>query len=355
MLVIKSAMLQVYDVNMKQSYWRTQHFRLVFIILTGVWLSTEVWLLATQPLSAPLIISIFLGVVFTALACWLHYSTLPIQIGEKITQLADTIETVSLHQPSLISTKNQPPALRRVIEAFNRFTKLEEGRLKHEHAFSAEASHQLRTPLAGIRLQAQIAQRVDDPEKRTKALNNIITAIDKNTHLVEQLLAYSRLTSFRHAETLQPISITADVESLLSEYADKAKLHHIILIYEVAPNLPQIPCNPQHITLLLKNLLDNAIYHTPHFGKISVKIHHVENAVHMSINDSGPGISPDEYAIVQSPFQTSMSSEQIGNKKGGTGLGLAIVKRIADIYNTSLDLNHSPLGGLAALVVFQGI
>ncbi len=327
---------------MKQLNWLT------LVLCALAWLCVLTWVMITIPLSWPLSTFILLSGGFVGTALWLHFRKLPIRVRQNITELAHAIQTLSPEQLLPLSAEDQPAELRPLVNAIDRFIKLEQERLQHEHAFSSEASHQLRTPLAGIRLQAQIAQRVDDEEKRTKALNNIIKAIDRNTHLVEQLLEYSRLTSFRHAVSTQPIDLSSESKDLLAKYAEKAHSNNIQFECQIASDLPKIACAFHHIELMLKNLLDNAIRYTPDSGQVLVKIEPHENGVKLSIEDSGPGIAQDEYSIVQSPFQTSTSG-----KKHGTGLGLAIAKRITEIYDSTLELAPSPLGGLAAVVAFK--
>ncbi|TNC81227.1 MAG: hypothetical protein C9356_10195 [Oleiphilus sp.] len=327
---------------MKQLYW------LALVFCAIAWVGSVAWILITIPLSWPLAALVLLSGGFVVTALWLHYHTLPIRTGQKIVELAQSIQALNTERLTTLTVDDQPTELRPLIEAFNRFLKLEQERLQHEHAFSSEASHQLRTPLAGIRLQAQIAQRVTDDEKRTKALDNIIKAIDRNTHLVEQLLDYSRLTSFRHAASTPSIHLETESKDLLAKYAEKAQSNNIQFEHRIVPELPQISCAAHHMDLMLKNLLDNALRYTPDSGQVMVNIEALDSGVKLSVEDSGPGIAPDQISTVQSPFQTSSSG-----KKHGTGLGLAIVKRITEIYGATLELGSSPLGGLRASVVLK--
>lgn len=146
-----------------------------------------------------------LTIVLSGLIIWLQHRSMPRQKIRIIRQLANDIEQRRVNLLEPLPLENLPEEVVPLVSALNHLLGRETERLQMDHAFSSEASHELRTPLAGIRLQAQIAQRTHDPAERENANNNIIKAIDRCTHLIEQLLTLSRLTRQKaefHSETV---------------------------------------------------------------------------------------------------------------------------------------------------------
>ncbi|MFT5519502.1 MAG: two-component system sensor histidine kinase QseC [Enterobacterales bacterium] len=281
---------------------------------------------------------------------WQNHLSIPIKKINNIEALAHTIKNREPNNVEPLPIHGQPDEIQPLLAALNHFYTLEKGRVSQEYTFSSEASHELRTPLTGIRLQTQIAQRTADPKQRDKALNNILKAVDKSTHLVEQLLTLSRLNLYYRQASLTSLNITELCQRWVDDYQTLAQSRMITLtrVFDETQAL-FILSNEEHIEIVLKNLLDNALRYTPSKGVVQISLQLIDNntKLKLQVEDSGPGIPTGDYNRVQQPFQKS-----IDGQKRGAGLGLALVKRVAEVNNSQLLLAPSSLGGLSATILF---
>lgn len=210
---------------------------------------------------------------------------------------------------------------------------------KHERAFTAFAAHELRTPLAGIRTQAQIAQASDTEEMRQSALARILQGVDRTARLVSQLLALARLDAATAAVETQDVPLGP----LLREI-DRGRLQAGPEV-GIDPALDRITVrtDPDILRLALRNLHENACAHTPAGGRIRW-IATGEGA--LAIEDEGPGIPPDELERVTQRFYRGRTSSP-----SGSGLGLAIVEVALGRLGATLKLENRAEGrGLRATV-----
>jgi two-component system sensor histidine kinase QseC len=222
--------------------------------------------------------------------------------------------------------------IRPVTDALNGlFGRLEEAR-RHEREFTAFAAHELRTPLAGIRTQAQIAQAAETEEMRRSALDNILKGVDRTARLVSQLLALARLDGVEASETPQLIN----VGRLLREI-DKARQQADLKVeIDTALDSFTVLGDPDILRLALRNLHENACGHSPRGGRI-VWFQIGENS--FAIEDEGPGVPPDEIDLVRQRFYRGRTSQS-----AGSGLGLAIVEVALARLGGALSLATLPSG-----------
>jgi len=224
-------------------------------------------------------------------------------------------------------------------------------RLQHafdnERRFTADAAHELRTPLAALKTQAQVAMRsVDDGERKT-ALENVLRGVDRTTHLVAQLLTLARLDP----EAAMTAHLVVDLHRLcaetIAELAPAAQARHIELTLEAAADC-SISGNDAQLAVLLRNLVDNAIRYTPAGGRVTVSLAPREDGTVLEVSDTGPGIPEQEKQQVLERFYRIP-----GSAAEGSGLGLSIVRRIAELHGAELELRNGAGGsGLAVRVVF---
>lgn len=281
---------------------------------------------------------------------WQNHLSMPIKTINNINALAHIIKNREPNNVEPLPIHGQPEEIQPLLSALNHFFELEKDRVSQEYIFSSEASHELRTPLTGIRLQTQIAQRTADLQQRDKALNNIVKAVDKSTHLVEQLLTLSRLNRYYRQTSFTSFNITELCQRWADDYQTLAQPRMITLTRvfdEIQPLF--ILSNKEHIEVVLKNLLDNALRYTPFEGVIKLSVQLIDNntKLKLQVEDSGPGIPSGDYKRVQEPFQKSMDGQ-----KRRAGLGLALVKRVAEVNNSQLLLAPSSLGGLSVTILF---
>ncbi|MDQ2778187.1 MAG: ATP-binding protein [Pseudomonadota bacterium] len=224
--------------------------------------------------------------------------------------------------------------------------------------FVADAAHELRSPLAALKLQAQALQRAVDESTRAVAAGRLAAGIDRATRLVEQLLVLARQQALATAggagaAALPRVALTDLVRQGVADASEAAELRHIDL---GATRLDEatLPGQAEALRMLLRNLLDNALRHTPEGGRIDVALRQDPAAVCLTVEDSGPGIPESERARVFDRFYRSAGDADGAQPRSqGSGLGLAIVKSIADLHRATLTLGKSAsLGGLSVSLRF---
>jgi two-component system sensor histidine kinase QseC len=223
-------------------------------------------------------------------------------------------------------------------------------RLQHafdsERRFTADAAHELRTPLAALKTQAQVALRATEENERRTALENVLRGVDRATHLLEQLLTLARVDPEAAASGHEPVELRSLAASALADFASLAHDRHIELALEEGL-ASIINGNPAQLTVLLRNLLDNAVRYTPAGGSVSVALRD-ENGIVLEVRDSGPGIPADERNRVLERFYRVP-----GSGAEGSGLGLSIATRIVELHGARLILENGPAGtGLVVRVIF---
>jgi two-component system sensor histidine kinase TctE len=211
------------------------------------------------------------------------------------------------------------------------------GSQKH---FLADAAHQMKTPLAGLRMQAELAQReIDaggDPQAIKRSLKQIARSSQSAAHLVNQLLAMARAEDSEQARRLQDVPIIKLAREVVRDFVPRAMDKHIDLGYEgpdADPASPRIVGQPVLVRELIRNLVDNALQYTPAGGTVTVRLmpDPYGQVIVLQVEDTGPGIPEAEREQVFQPFYRAL-----GTDVDGSGLGLAIVKEIADKHAASV-------------------
>ncbi len=215
--------------------------------------------------------------------------------------------------------------------------------------FLADAAHQLKTPLAGLRMQADLAQREGaNTEELKQSLKQIGRASIRATHTVNQLLALARAESSGASLSRQPCDLARLTLEVVQDSVPRALEKRIDLGYDgAAPGTPgaSVDGNPTLLKELVRNLVDNAINYTPSTdskpGVITVRVlaDPFGKALLLQVEDSGPGIAPAERELVFQPFYRSLGSEV-----DGSGLGLPIVLEIARQHEASVSLEDTHPG-----------
>jgi two-component system OmpR family sensor kinase len=215
--------------------------------------------------------------------------------------------------------------------------------------FVADAAHELRSPLAALKLQAQGLRRAVDEPTRARAVARLEAGIDRAARLVEQLLVLARQEAA--GSPLEPVDLPGVVRLALADVAASAQARGIDAgLQEGVPDACQVVGVAEELRLLVRNLLDNAIKYTPEGGRVDVSLRHEGAGWCLSVEDSGPGIPEDERERVLGRFYRSPQSAQ---QAPGSGLGLAIVQAIARRHGAQLVLGASQrLGGLSATLIF---
>ena len=217
--------------------------------------------------------------------------------------------------------------------------------------FTADAAHELRSPLAALRLQAQSLQRAPDDATRAIASERLLAGIDRATRLVEQLLALARQEGAGEGAELVSLDLTALARNALADAEPEAARHAIALTLDAPTAHVVLRADEAALDVLLRNLLGNALRHTPPGGQVRVGVREEASVIDLTVEDSGPGIAPDERARVLDRFYRVP-----GTPGHGSGLGLAIVRAIAERHGAALTLDASPtLGGLRVMLRWPAV
>ena len=225
------------------------------------------------------------------------------------------------------------------------------GAQKH---FLADAAHQMKTPLAGLRMQAELAQReIDaggDPQSIKRSLRQIARSSQSAAHLVNQLLAMARAEDAEQARRVQEVPIVRVAREVVRDFVPRAMDKRIDLGYEGPEDdaaALRVVGQPVLVRELIRNLVDNALQYTPAGGTVTVRLLPDASAPAMvlQVEDTGPGIPPDERELVLQPFYRAL-----GTDVDGSGLGLAIVKEIADKHGATVTIGSAPATASGALI-----
>jgi two-component system sensor histidine kinase TctE len=239
---------------------------------------------------------------------------------------------------SQLPLKNIPeeiyPIFTEVNELLTRLSKS----LDANRRFIADASHQLRTPIAALQAEAEMALRSSDP---SESLKRIVAGTRRITHLAHQLLTLSRLEP-QQIHSLKMVDLAELTRDVAERWMPQALAHGIDIGFELSP--AKVIGNPIWLEELANNLIDNAIRYTPSGGVVTVRC----GGTSWEIEDSGPGIPKEEHERIFERFYRLDTSGV-----DGCGLGLAIVREIAYNHNASITIEKGPnLGGALIRVTF---
>ncbi len=261
---------------------------------------------------------------FLAIAIWFV-------IVQSLQPLNRTARAVARRSPSSLEpleTEHLPFELKSLVDAINNLLKRLSESLSAQQRFASDAAHELRTPLAAIKLQAQLLARCR-PEDRAKYAARLQQGVARATRLVEQLLTIARLDPENADKPMSEVRLAAVAESTVEELSQSARDKAITLTARAEP-LTMIGM-PDAIHLMVVNLTDNAIRYTPENGRIEIGVAREGDEAVITVTDDGPGIAPEERERVFERFYRAL-----GTKVSGTGLGLAIVSRIVAMHGGTI-------------------
>jgi len=257
-----------------------------------------------------------------------------------LARLQHAIEQRSHRDLSAVPFADAPREVQPLLRAMNDLLRRLRESIAHQQRFIADASHQLRTPLAGLQTQAEMALRENDPIKVRHALEWIRASSVRLSHLLSQLLALARVEpgSGREAH-LQTLDLVQLARETTTEWVSAALAKQIDLGFETAQASVNVNGDALMLREMLSNLLDNAIRYTPPYGKVTVVLSvEGENALLM-VEDNGPGIPAGERDQIFERFHRLPDSTS-----EGCGLGLAIVREIALAHGAEISVSDGPDG-----------
>lgn len=280
-----------------------------------------------------------LGLPILALLIWLA-------IGWGLGPLAQMASFIKSRAPDNLAPlllAPLPRELEPMVAALNRLLQQIAQLLAREQRFLADAAHELRTPLAVLRIHAQNALQAPDPTDRDNALMQLGNGVERATRVVTQLLTLARLEPAAVQLSMGELDFAALVRQELAELTPLALAREQELELQTQGDNFQLVADGPNLGTLLQNLVGNAVQYTPIGGRIRVCLEAQAAAILLRVQDSGPGVSaPLREKLFERFFREGMGQ--------GAGLGLSIVQRVVELHGGSIELLDSPLGGLEVLV-----
>ncbi|MES9972084.1 MAG: ATP-binding protein [Candidatus Thiodiazotropha sp.] len=264
--------------------------------------------------------------------------------------IADKVEHRDPKSLESISTERVPREVVPMVTSLNSLFYRVQRVLENERRFTADAAHELRTPIAALKTLAQAKSLADESNGHTQFLDQVIRGVDRATHLLEQLLILARMDSqtLEHSH-VEEVDLHGETINVLAALGSLALAKDIELAYEGVNHPVMLSSYKPGIQILLRNIIDNAIRYTPDKGEVCVKIEEHDSTIKIVVSDTGPGIPEDEQ---QGLYQRFRRGEDTNIQ--GSGLGLSIVKRIVDLHHASIEMeNRKDRSGLNVSVIFS--
>lgn len=247
-----------------------------------------------------------------------------------------------------LDADSAPEDMRPMVLALNDLLRRMTHFLENERLFTANAAHELRTPLAAIQSHLYAARAASGRTEQLHALNQLQRSVERGARLVGQLLTLARLDPEQCLPDAQPMNLGHVAQTVCAELAPQALQRDQSIELQVEPDLPPLPGNVGMIEMLLCNLLDNAIRYTPCGGHIHITVRRDAARLSIAVSDDGPGIPTAQRQRVFDRFYRIAGQDQ-----PGTGLGLAICRHIAELHYAKITFASGPNDkGLIATVSF---
>lgn len=273
---------------------------------------------------------------------WIWFTSLPVLllvlawfIRKELAPIKRLSQDVQRRKPGDVSLLNKaqiPTEILPLVKNLNQFFDRTSTMLERERRFTSDAAHELRSPLAALRIQTEIAQLADDDKTlRDQALSHLTQGIDRASQLIEQLLTLSRLDHLQQLDEQQSIDWTAIIPSLIVELYFSAQKRDIELQFEQQGTPKAQLGQPILVSQMVRNLIDNAIK----YGKQGSQVNVILQERQLIVEDNGGGVPEADLAQLGQRFY-----RPAGQNKKGSGLGLSIVFRIAELHHYKVRLEN---------------
>ena len=280
-----------------------------------------------------------LAVVFPLLLVAIYFS---VRRGLKpLDELAHDVSCRSPENLSLLPDEATPREVQPLVTALNRLIFRVNNSLENERRFTADAAHELRTPLAAVRIQTQVAMLSEDVEKRNHALAQALAGVDRSTRLVEQMLRLARLDPLARLLTPEKVDLAELVRDVVAGLRDASSATAITVDLDETASL--IDGDVGLLEIALRNLVDNSLRYSAPDSSVMVFLRSETVGLVMGVSDNGPGVKAEELPRLVERFYRGASVQA-----EGSGLGLTIVHRIAELHGARLELANREGGGFQA-------
>ncbi len=257
------------------------------------------------------------------------------KIFKPAADLANEIDLRSEQELHQITLATLPAEIRPFVEAINRLLVRVDKAIHAQQRFVADAAHELRTPLSALSLQAERLANADMSDYAHERLEVLRQGIERGRSMLDQLLTLARAQAVADAPTSCGVSVLSVYRRILEEMMPLAEVKEIDIgiIGEIDAH---IFVSEVDLTVLIKNLVDNAIRYSPIGGRVDLSVSAANDVVTLVVEDNGPGIREEERERIFDPFYRVLGSEV-----PGSGLGLSIVQTIAQRVGAKVSLGHS--------------
>ncbi|WP_417552341.1 ATP-binding protein [Marinomonas fungiae] len=264
---------------------------------------------------------------------------------EPLKQLTSRIKLIEPSKLKPVSVQNVPQELAPVQQAINSLLLSIDQLMAREKRWIADAAHELRTPLAVLRLHAQNAESAETNEERHHALKQLQSGVDRSTRIVAQLLSYARVESQLQAVEHTPIDVMKITRRIVADLFPMVWEKQITIEINEDQERLMLPIEENHFEVILQNLISNAVKFTPEKGAIYIDWHIEKNGVAFEFKDTGIGIDETEMERLTERFYR-------GSDQSGAGLGLSIVATLAKYYGANLSFASNQPSGLIVRIRF---
>jgi len=254
--------------------------------------------------------------------------------------LSTLAREVASRQPGSVAPlrlTRTPEEIAPLVEALNGLLARVREALERERRFTADAAHELRTPLAALKVHAQNAARAPSPAERDASLQRMLQGLERTVHLAEQMLAYSRAAAPGEAARLERVALAPLVAEAVEALQPRAAERGVTIATRAVD--AAVRGERHKLASLVTNLLDNAMRYGPEGGQVDVELRREDSAVTLSVADQGPGVPPElRDRVFESYYRIP------GSTGTGSGLGLAIVREIAEAHRARVSIETPPAG-----------
>jgi two-component system sensor histidine kinase QseC len=255
---------------------------------------------------------------------------------ESLTHINRQVASRSADNLTALDVADAPAEIGALVTSLNQLFERVHGLIDQERRFTADAAHELRTPLAGIRAQAQVALGASGDGERAHALAGVVAGCDRAAHTVEQMLTLARLAPDAVSFQPVPVELAAVLKDTISDLASAA------LAKEIDIELTQdkhvlVSGDAGLLAILFRNLIDNALRYSTPATRVAIQVESEGGEALVRITDAGPGISASERANIGRRFYRAP-----GTQAPGSGLGLSIVHRILELHRGRMRLDAPP-------------
>jgi two-component system sensor histidine kinase QseC len=259
--------------------------------------------------------------------------------------LRETLETRTPLAAQPVELVGMPRELQPLVQTLNDLLARIDRMVQIERRFTADAAHELRTPIAAIRAQAQVAMGAgEDTVERNHALQTTLAGCDRASRLVDQLLTLARLET-APAVPAAAVDLCAVVRRVVAELAPGALGQQQEVVVQAQGQCP-VAANELLLGVLVRNLVDNALRYSPKGAQVQVAVHSDAQGTGLTVEDSGPGMEDAEIAHLGERF-----FRVLGNEQPGSGLGWSIVRRLLGVFGAQAQISRATeLGGLSVAV-----